>query len=192
MTTDRRTFRSRPSNWLGITALSALLLVAGARLAVADNATAADFTLQTEAGEPLKLSESTGEHATVLYFWASWCPYCKALEPHLQSVELEYGDDVEVLAINIFEDGEPASVGDYDFTGLVEGDDVAKRYGIEGTPGLLVVDGDRRIRFDLRTAPRQSLPGHVEDAGHSARAAHRAPYWAAQLRRAIDEVLAGD
>jgi hypothetical protein len=44
--------------------------------------------------------------------------------PHLQSIRLEYGDAVEILAINIMEDGDPvryiADAG-YDFTLLLSG-----------------------------------------------------------------------
>ena len=50
-----------------------------------------DWTFETIDGTPLTLSEEVSEQTTILFFWASWCPYCKALMPHLQSIELEYG-----------------------------------------------------------------------------------------------------
>jgi hypothetical protein len=31
-------------------------------------------------------------------FWATWCPYCKALMPHVQSNLDEYGKQVRVVA----------------------------------------------------------------------------------------------
>ena len=43
----------------------------------------------------------------VYFFWASWCPYCKALMPHLQSMQIEYGDDIQIFAFNIRDDEDP-------------------------------------------------------------------------------------
>ncbi|MCP5091039.1 MAG: redoxin domain-containing protein, partial [Gammaproteobacteria bacterium] len=28
------------------------------------------------------------QQPVILLFWATWCPYCKALMPHLQSIRL--------------------------------------------------------------------------------------------------------
>ena len=112
-----------------------------------------DWTFETIDGSDLTLSEAVSEQTTILFFWATWCPYCKALMPHLQSIELEYGDDVEIVAI-------------------------------------LIVDEDMEIRFDLRELPARSLPTDVESSGHGRRAAHRAPWWAAEIRAALDAVLA--
>lgn len=43
------------------------------------------------------------ERPTIILFWATWCPYCKALMPHLQSIMLEHPGKVDVLALNIRE-----------------------------------------------------------------------------------------
>ncbi len=111
--------------------------------------------------------------------------------PHLQSIRLEYGDNVKILAVNIFEDDDPvaflANAG-YDFALLIDGDAVAEQYGIFGTPGVFVIDANRAIRFDLRTLPKISPPDNGEKAGHSRKAAFRAPYWAAEIRKSIDKV----
>jgi len=154
---------------------------------------AQDWTLETADGVPVTLGEVAARQPTVLLFWATWCPYCKALMPHLQSIRLEYGDDVRILAIDIFDDGDPVAFmqeAGYDFTLLPRGDDVAKLYGIEGTPGVLIIDAQRRIHFDLRQAPRMQLPAGAETAGNARKAAYRAPYWAAQIRRSLDALLA--
>ena len=47
------------------------------------------------------------ERPTIVLFWATWCPYCRALMPHLQSILDEYGEQVEVIALNIREDEDP-------------------------------------------------------------------------------------
>jgi thiol-disulfide isomerase/thioredoxin len=157
----------------------------------AEPQTAPDWTLSTPDGHAINLTEEAQKQTVVLLFWATWCPYCKALMPHLQSIRLEYGDNVKILAVNIFEDGDPvaflANAG-YDFALLIDGDAVAEQYGIFGTPGVFVIDANRAIRFDLRTLPMISPPDNGEKAGHSRKAAFRAPYWAAEIRKSIDKV----
>ncbi len=153
-----------------------------------------DWTFETIDGSDLTLSEAVSEQTTILFFWATWCPYCKALMPHLQSIELEYGDDVEIVAIHFRDDNnDPAAFiqqAGYDFTLLPSGEEIASLYGVWGTPGVLIVDEDMEIRFDLRELPARSLPTDVESSGHGRRAAHRAPWWAAEIRAALDAVLA--
>jgi thiol-disulfide isomerase/thioredoxin len=81
--------------------------------------------------------------------------------PHLQSIRLEHGDQVKILAINFVEKGDPVSFmkeQGYDFTVLPDGDDVASIYGVYGTPGVILVDQDQQIRFDLRHLPPPDLP----------------------------------
>ena len=115
--------------------------------------------------------------------------------PHLQSIELEYGDRVQVLAINFADkDSDPAAFSresGFDFTFLLEGDAVASAYRIFGTPGVVVIDQDREVRFDLRSL---KLPPEIaldETSSDRRRAAFRAPYWAAAIRTSIDEILSG-
>ena len=89
-----------------ITALGVLLFAATS----ANSADLApDWRLQSADGEIVRLSEEVKEQPAILFFWATWCPYCKALMPHLQSVRLEYGDQVKILAINFREDGDPVA-----------------------------------------------------------------------------------
>jgi thiol-disulfide isomerase/thioredoxin len=155
--------------------------------------TAPDWTLKTTDGETVTLSEVAAERPVVLLFWATWCPYCKALMPHLQSINLEYGDRIEILAIHFRDDkGDPSGFvrdAGYDFTVFPDGNDVARVNGIWSTPGVLIVDGDRNIRFDLYAVPRREFPESDEEPGHGRKAAYRAPYWAAEIRKSLDAVL---
>jgi thiol-disulfide isomerase/thioredoxin len=166
-------------------------LAAGQYAVAADRTIAPDWTLATADGKTVRLSEEAQRQTTVLFFWATWCPYCKALMPHLQSIRLEYGDNVEILAINIMEDGDPLdfiqSAG-YDFTLLLNGDEVAEAYGIRGTPGVIVVDSDRIVHFDLRQLPPLAPPASDKTASNVSKAAYLAPYWAAEIRKSIDAV----
>jgi len=160
----------------------------------ADSSVAPDWSLATANDQVIRLSDMVQEQTTVLLFWATWCPYCKALMPHLQSIRLEFGDDVQILAINIFEDDDPVGFiekAGYDFTLLLDGDKVADSYGVTGTPAVFVVDDERKIRFDLRKLPRLEPPDTGEPASNSRKAAYRAPFWAAEIRKSIDAVIQG-
>ena len=154
-----------------------------------------DWRLTTADGGSVRLSQEVKEQPVILFFWATWCPYCKALMPHLQSIKLELGDDVEILAINFRDKGDPVAfveAAGYDFTVLPGGDAVAELYGIHGTPGVLIVDSDQVLRFDLRALPQREIPSSGDNLSHSKKAAYRAPYWAAEIRRALDAVLEGE
>ena len=76
----------------------------------------------------------------------------------------------------------------YDFTLLLNGDEVADNYGVTGTPAVFVLDNDRRIRFDLGKLPRLEPPDSGVPPGHSRKAAFRAPFWAAEIRKSLDSV----
>ena len=175
-----------------IVAVLGLILV-GASPAIAEEL-APDWTLVSAESKSIRLSEEVQDQPVILFFWATWCPYCKALMPHLQSIRLEYGDKVKILAINFRDDGDPVAFvknAGYNFTVLPDGDEVAAAYGVHGTPGVIVVDGDRHIRFDLRALPRKEPPASGKPASHKKKAAYRAPYWAAEIRKSIDSILAG-
>jgi thiol-disulfide isomerase/thioredoxin len=154
---------------------------------------APDWELVSAAGETVRLSEELRRQPVVLLFWATWCPYCKALMPHLQSLRLEHGDELEILAINFSDpDGDPVSFihdAGYDFTILPGGDAVAEAYRIYGTPGVIVVDQDRIVRFDLRSLPLRDFPESNKSSSHKRKAAYLAPYWAAEIRKSVDQVL---
>jgi thiol-disulfide isomerase/thioredoxin len=151
-----------------------------------------DWTLSSSEGESVRLSTEVRQQPVVLFFWATWCPYCKALMPHLQSIRLEYGDQVKILAINFAEKGDPIGFMQqrgYDFTLLPDGDEIATINGVFGTPGVILVDQKQQIRFDLRTLPQLRLRDDETASGHQQKAAFLAPYWAAELRKSIDAVL---
>jgi thiol-disulfide isomerase/thioredoxin len=168
--------------------LAILTLTLAPLVCAADSAP--DFAAVTADGNAITLADEVRDHHTVLFFWASWCPYCKALMPHLQSIRLEYGDEVRIIALHFRDDADGAAFireAGYDFTVVPDADAIAERYGVHGTPGVIIPDRELAIRFDLRTLARRAVPGG-DDQPHSAKAAFRAPYWAAEIRRALDEL----
>jgi len=155
-----------------------------------DHPAAPAFNLANSQGEAISFPRG-GDHIDIYFFWATWCPYCKQLMPHLQSIVDEYGDRITVHAISMRENGEPETYleqNGFSFMLYPDGDAVAALYGIKGTPGLIVVDASGRIRFDLSTllAPAGKA---LQDLQHSQRAQRIAPWWAAQLRLALDVII---
>jgi len=134
-----------------------------------------------------------GKHqgVEIYLFWASWCPYCKALMPHLQSIQIEYGEAVKIYALHIRDDEDPVaflSENGYDFILLPSADPVMELYGVVATPALFLVDEKGNIRLDLYELIFDELDVS-ESASHKHKAALKAPYWAARIRQKIDEVL---
>jgi cytochrome c biogenesis protein CcmG/thiol:disulfide interchange protein DsbE len=88
---------------------------------------------------------------TVLLFWASWCPYCKVLMPHLKDIQDEYGrDKIRIVAVNMKETDETSAINignSYRLMTILNGDDIGKDYGVKFLPGLFVVNDDGVVVF---------------------------------------------
>ena len=119
---------------------------------------------------------------TVMVFWATWCPYCRAFMPYLGEIQGEYGDDrINILTIDVFEDGErdPAeyieSLG-FPMIAVANGDPVAELYSVRFTPGLMVLDGQGNVAW---TRESTDLP-----PGETV-----AEFWAGQVREQLDKIL---
>lgn len=153
------------------------------------------FEIAGSGGEVFRYPESL-RGPTIILFWATWCPYCKALMPHLQSIVDEYGGQVQVVALNFRDDDDPAAYlaeRGYDFTLILNSEEFAASWGVKGTPGLFLAEQSGRVIFSKGAIPETAYPENAsEDYGklkHYQKAARRAPFWAARLRIAIDRLL---
>jgi thiol-disulfide isomerase/thioredoxin len=119
---------------------------------------------------------------TILVFWATWCPYCKALMPYLGEIQREYGEDkINILAVDVFEDGEadPATYVEalgFPVIAVANGDSIAEIYSVRGTPGLMILDGQGALVWKRAST---DLP-----AGKTV-----AELWAEQVREQLDLLL---
>lgn len=104
-------------------------------------------------GNAIRFDPAKMQRPAILLFWATWCPYCKALMPFVQSVLDATGHDrLDVYAIDIKEeeDADPAAElrdRHLAFTLVRDGDAIAEQYGVKGTPGLFLVDSHGQITY---------------------------------------------
>lgn len=95
------------------------------------------------------LEVGAGGTATLVTFWATWCPVCKAEEGNIVSVAKDY----RVISVAM-QSGDAATVTRYlkertiDLPALVDAEgDHATDWQVRGVPTHFVVDADGKIRF---------------------------------------------
>jgi cytochrome c biogenesis protein CcmG/thiol:disulfide interchange protein DsbE len=117
-----------------------------------NDAKAPDWTLTTQAGKKVSLSDYQGR-PVILHFWATWCPYCKKLQPKLVELEKKYNNTgIEIVAISFNEDEgvnpqDSINQRGYKFITAVEGEKVAQQYGVKGTPTTFFINRSGNIIF---------------------------------------------
>ncbi len=148
---------------------------------LAEGDRAPSFELADPAGAIVSFPAAARNRPSIILFWATWCPYCKALMPLLENVRQDFSDvGVEVFALNVWEDGDPVSridEGGFDFRLLLDADSVADAYDVRGTPGLFVVNSEGIIVYRRRPSGDKT-------------AAEIAVIWAQQTRAALHSALA--
>lgn len=109
-----------------------------------------DWILKTQSGEQVAWQDLQGK-PTILHFWATWCPYCKKLQPGLEKIYKKYqSQGLQLIGVSFREDPGtfPQTVLDqrgHEFTTLVEGDSVAKLFGVSGTPTTFFIYADGNV-----------------------------------------------
>ena len=113
---------------------------------------APDFTLKSNAGKNVKLSELRGQ-VVLLNFWASWCGPCRTEMPLLVKIHEKYkGLGFLVLGVNVEEDIGPAKsiIEKVNITFPVLFDQtnkVSKLYNVSAMPTTVLIDRDGKIRY---------------------------------------------
>ncbi|HUN93444.1 MAG TPA: TlpA disulfide reductase family protein [Burkholderiaceae bacterium] len=138
----------------------ALRLAVAAAAAVASLAASAglvgggapDFTLQSAAGDNIRLKEQRGQ-VVMLNFWATWCGPCKQEMPHLNHLYEKYrGSGFQLLGMNIDDDPRNATATaarlGVRFPVLLDTDKrVSRLYDLTTMPSTLLIDRSGRVRY---------------------------------------------
>lgn len=89
----------------------------------------------------------------VVVFWATYCNYCKLLMTELSGLTADLGERrPDVLAVSVYEHpgADPVAAlrqRGFAFTPVLDGDAVAQRFGVHGTPVLYLVDSTGVVRY---------------------------------------------
>lgn len=153
--------------------------------------TAPPFALPDPEGTVVRSDELADAPALLVMFICNHCPYVRHVRGELAALTREYIDrGVAVVGINsndydAYPDDAPprmaeeAAAAGYAFPYLVDdSQEVAKAYGAACTPDFFVFDGQRRLAYR----------GQMDDA----RPSTDEPVTGADLRAALDAVLAGE
>lgn len=111
-----------------------------------------NFTLTNIYGKKISLNDFFKHKIILIHFWATWCPYCLTEIPLLKKIDSNLGKQVKVLAIDILEKSEKVKKFveqkgiKYDVL-LDQKGDVARKYGIKGTPTSIVIDRNENYAY---------------------------------------------
>ncbi len=113
---------------------------------------APDFTLRSNTGKNLKLSEFRGQ-VVLLNFWASWCGPCRQEMPALDKLHKRYSKlGFTVLGVNVEEDSAQAKrmlkEVRVSFPILFDTQNTAsKLYQVAAMPTTVIIDRDGNMRY---------------------------------------------
>jgi peroxiredoxin len=151
-------------------ALIPLMLTACLAEEMPEGAPAPPFTLPNLAGEPIALSDFSGQ-IVVVDFWATWCVPCKHQIPVLNQFQRKVaGRDVVVLGVAVDVGGRDvvaqfAEEHGIEYPVLLGSESLARDYGVPGFPALVVVDASGRLdSMHLGVIDPEELAAAVEQA----------------------------
>lgn len=121
-----------------------------------------DFSLQDLNGKTVSSADFKGK-AVIMFFWATWCPYCRVEIPVLAKKYNEIkGNNIELLAIDIGEKADKVakfmSKADAKFPVLLDTDSrVANSYNLLGIPTIILINSQGKIAFQGNDLPEDYL-----------------------------------
>lgn len=118
---------------------------------------APDFLVTTQKGEVLRLSDYRGEKPVYVIFWNTWCPFCIRKVPRYIKLQEQFGDKLEIIAINTTWSDSPEKMRAFEDRFHVNysiafdiGKRITDRFGVTNVPTEFIIDVNGMIRYRNR------------------------------------------
>lgn len=144
------------------------LIISAPAAAASVGEVAPDFEVTTQDGSVFRLSELRGRKPVYVVFWNTWCPYCIKKTPRYQKLEEQFGDKIEIIAINTTWSDSPAGMRSFVehhqiqySTAFDAGELITDQYRVLKVPTEFIVDINGIIRY--RDGVPAYLAAHLPD-----------------------------
>ncbi|PCD04966.1 thioredoxin [Peribacillus simplex] len=80
------------------------------------------------------------EGLVLVDFWAPWCGPCKMIAPVLNKIDVEMGDRVKIVKLNVDENS-----------------DTTSEYGVMGIPALILFKNGEKVDQAIGFQPKEAI-----------------------------------
>ena len=126
------------------------------------------FTAETVGGGSVSVGDGEAG-ATMLVFFATWCPHCQREAPVMSELETQY-DDLQLVMVGIDAQDNPDKVRQFAEEYDIESPAVyepllGSEYGVSGYPTVYVLDENNKVvGAHSGEAPREVYEAWIEEA----------------------------
>ncbi|GAA6113431.1 MAG: thioredoxin [Apilactobacillus sp.] len=90
------------------------------------------------------LAEQTDNKITVIDFWAPWCGPCKIMDPVLEEMENQFGDQIHFGKLNVDNN-----------------EDIAKQYKVMGLPSIVLFKNGKAVEKVTGIYPKDKMAHYL-------------------------------
>lgn len=160
---------------IALSAIVALVTLAGplsgqagaGQVSLATGTAGPDAALEDLDGNAVQLLDYAAGKPTLIEFWAAWCEQCEGLQPEIDEVVADYGEQVNVVAVAVAVAQSLRRVrrhaeshgAEYPYLWDAEGEAV-RAYSATTTSIVVILDAEGKVAY-TGVGPDQDLVGAV-------------------------------